>query len=208
MTSCTWHCVTMASCMRYSFPTACWPSQVHPCAQISVPATPFLIWFISCMLNLAHICYYDLYSHMSSRCLPHVSHPTYSHACTFPPSYFPHFACPLCFPHIFKTCKSCMFLQFIYRLLLLMFDLLSLTPFDIFQPLETTQLSNLGLLTSCEPGSYFHSTLQLYDFPMVHWKHIIPAYIQNTWTVTEGWCSAPEAPVQNPLISRPDLHVR
>ena len=55
-------------------------------------------------------------------CLPTVyptyPAPTYSHACMFPPSYFPHSLVLCVFPCIYKTHKSFMFLQFIYQLLL------------------------------------------------------------------------------------------
>ena len=53
--------------------------------------------------------------------------------------------------------------------------------------------------------------LQLCNFPMVLGEHIYLHTTQNTWTVTEGQCSArAEASVQNPFISRtarPNLRV-
>ena len=53
-------------------------SWAHPHAQILVPVTLFLIWFVSHMLKLAHICYYDSISCMSSHCLPCISVMTHS----------------------------------------------------------------------------------------------------------------------------------
>ena len=92
------------------------PSRAHLHAWILSPMTLFLIQFVSHMLNLVHICYYVLISHLSSCCLPHISCPTHSHAHMFPPSYSPYLLVPCVFLHIYKTHKSCMFLQFIYQL--------------------------------------------------------------------------------------------
>ena len=158
------------------------------------------------MLNLVHICFHDSLSHMSSSYSPHVSHPMYSCAHMFLPSYFPHLLVPWVFPHIYKTCKLCMFLQFIHWLQLsclqLMFNL-SITSFisSGLWKLLNSQTSTFRLCVCLE--TVFHGTFQLYNFLSVHWKHTIPAYIQNTWTATEGWHSTwAEAPVQNLLISR------
>ena len=61
-----------------------------------------------------------------------------------------------------------------------------------------------------KPRKYqYLSTLQLpYDLLGAH----IPAYIRNTWTMTEGWCSTQaEAIVHTPYHirkpMRPNLHI-
>ena len=89
---------------------------------------------------------------------------------------------------------------------------LSLLPCSIssLQKLFDSHTSAIQLLTQPKTFPPHPPTLQL---PCNPWDVHIPAYIQNTWTTTEGQCSAwAEAIVHTSHCirkpTRPDLHIR
>ena len=194
MTSCTWHHLPAA------------PGHLSPVPHAWNLSPQFISLFgpFSCICFFLHLCLYVTYLFMIRFPLC----PLIPHACTFPPQYLSPFVLPSSsWPaYISLVCPVCLFSSYIN------FDS---TIIVILRPRSTwvfhlTIFPASGNCLTLKPLLFnFTPNWKLFpQYPMTLWPPCnlwevhTPAYIWNTWTMTEGQHSAwVEAIVHTPVAS-------